>query len=66
MNGTHLFLIGLMAGIAFLPTLDFTRLAARIELWHCRWALRQMHYLHPDWAHVRARIIDLELALFRR
>ena len=63
MNGTHLVLIGLMAGIAFLPTLDFTRLAARIELWHCRWALRQMDIRHPDWAHVRARIIDLELAL---
>ena len=65
MNGTHLFLIGLMAGIAFLPTLDFSRVLAKLDLWHCKWALRSMHFTHPDWSEVRARVIDLELALER-
>lgn len=63
MNGTHLALLGLGLAVAFLPTLDFTRLLARLDLWHCKWALRQMHYLHPDWPEVKARVIDLELAL---
>ena len=65
MNGTHLVLIGLMAGIAFLPTLDFSRVLAKLDLWHCKWALRSMHFTHPDWSEVRARVIDLELALER-
>ena len=65
MNGTHLALLGIGLAVAFLPTLDLARLLARIELWHCRWALRQMDIRHHDWAHVRARIIDLALALGR-
>lgn len=65
MNGTHLVLIGVAAGIAFLPTLDFSRVLAKLDLWHCKWALRSMHFTHPDWSEVRARVIDLELALER-
>ena len=65
MNGTHLVLIGVAAGIAFLPTLDFSRALAKLDLWHCKWALRSMHFTHPDWSEVRARVIDLELALER-
>lgn len=65
MNGVHLALFGLGLAVAFLPMLDMTRLLARLDLWHCRWALRQMDIRHPEWAHVRARIIDLELALGR-
>lgn len=63
MNGTHLALLGVGLAVAFLPTLDFTRLLARLDLWHCKWALRGMDYLHPDWPEVKARVIDLELAL---
>lgn len=65
MNGTHLVLIGLAVGVAFLPTLDFSRVLAKLDLWHCKWALRSMHFTHPDWSEVRARVIDLELALER-
>lgn len=65
MNGTHLALIGLCAGIIGLPMINFKTLLARLDLWYCRAALRQMSIRHPDWLYVRRRVMDLELQLMR-
>lgn len=66
MNGIHLALIALIAAVSLLPMVDFKTLLARLDLWYCRAALRQMSIRHPDWLYVRRRVMDLELQLMKR
>lgn len=66
MNGVHIALISLIVAVASLPMINFKTLLARLDLWYHRAALRQMSVHHPDWLHVRRRVMDLELQLMRK
>lgn len=66
MNGIHIALVALVVVVVSLPMINFKTLLARLDLWYCRAALRQMSIRHPDWLYVRRRVMDLELQLMKR